>query len=246
MKRFLASILLISLCFAVTAHAEPLACLDKQPCPPGTEPPFCCDKPPCEFREQIRLKQAMRNVFSNKKVRAKFKKQAKGDNPMAAAKLFEYVKQQAKGLGNTIKCKWDFNKFPPSFEVVDCHIVAKLETGDREMTKEEALNKIETCTEFIEAAYKHEEFHKQGCDPEKKAKQGIEEYANEEIEGYTKEIDYLKAQRQLWWQACSVDQRNRQKKEKQEKAKQNSAKKGLDSLKKNAKKSNSQKPKIGK
>jgi hypothetical protein len=91
----------------------------------------------------------MRKVFSDKKVRAKFKKEARGDNPKAARKLYEYAVKKSKELGKTIKCKWDFNKFPPTFEVVDCSIVAKMPKGDQIMTKEQALNKIETCTEFI-------------------------------------------------------------------------------------------------
>ena len=200
-------VLLIFGCMATAAQGQTTSCVKKQRCPEGVSPPACCQAPPCEFYEQIRTKTAVQNLFANKETRERLKKKAGGDNKKAARLLYEFVVNKAKNMGKTLRCPWQSIQFPPSFETnPECQITAVLGTGPEPMSKETALNRFNTCSEFIEAAYSHEQFHKDICfktNSVERENQGLEDYAKEEIAGYQKEIDALKADLQDFWNACS-------------------------------------------
>ena len=97
---------------------------------------------------------------------------------------------------------------PPSFETnAECQIVAKLPGGDEPMSRERALRELNTCSEFIEAAYDHEQHHKDICirsNSTARAQMRIEAYAAEESAGYAREIGRLEDRLRQYWGACSA------------------------------------------
>ena len=208
MNRLLMWVVLLIFGFmAPAAQAQTSSCVKKERCPEGVTPPACCQAPPCEFYEQIRAKRAVRNLFANKKARNRLKKQAGGDNKKAARLLYEFVVKKAENMGKNIRCPWQSIQFPPSFETNDeCQITAMLDSGAEPMGKDTALNKFNTCSEFINAAYAHEQFHKDICfktNSVERENQGLDSYAKEEMNAYQQEIDSLKADLQGFWNACS-------------------------------------------
>jgi hypothetical protein len=155
----------------------------------------------------------LKNLFADKKVRARMKKQAGGDNPAAAKLLYDFAVQKALGMDKDLKCAWTKVNFPPPFEVLDysCDIVsisANPKDPDnpiREITSEkEAQAKFNTCTEFVSASFSHERLHQDKKSCNKGPTVGLEDYANEEVEGYEKELEMLKADLQDWYRACTT------------------------------------------
>ena len=208
MSRLLLSILLLFLLLIpVLAQAQTSSCVVKEGCPKGVKPPACCKAPPCEFYEQMRNKRAVRNLFANKKVKKALKKKAGGDNKEAAKMLYDFVVDKAKHMGKYIKCQWQSVEFPPTFETNDnCQITAMLDSGAVPMSQDTALNRFKTCSEFIKADYAHEQSHKDICfktNSVERQNQGLDSYAQEEMDAYQKELDALKADLQDFWGACS-------------------------------------------
>lgn len=207
MKRLLLSIfLLLFLLMPAIGKTQTYSCVEKQKCPKGQKPPACCKEPQCEFYEQYRMKRAVRNLFANKKVRKALKKKAGGDNAKAAKLLSDFVHDKGKKLGKYLKCEWKEIEPPPGFDTnYSCQITAMLESGPEPMGRDTALKKFSTCSEFINAAYDHEQFHKDICfkkNSVERENEGIETYAQEEIAAYQKELDALKADAQQYWQHC--------------------------------------------
>jgi hypothetical protein len=198
---------LVALWFAPPLLAESKECVPQQGCPADTGPPDCCQPPPCEYFEQIRTKQAVKRLFSKPKVRARFIREAGGDNARAAKLLNEWVVAEADKLGVNQQCAWEDPQPPPGFRVIDsCDIVAELPGGDELMGRNTAQKRTNSCSEFIEAAYDHEQVHVGVCntkDRTERANEGISVYAREERMGYNKEIDSLKRGLINYWRACS-------------------------------------------
>jgi hypothetical protein len=198
---------LAALWFAPPLPAESKQCVAQQRCDKEQGPPDCCQPPPCEYFEQIRTKQAVKLLFSKPKVRAKFIREAGGDNARAAKLLNEWVVAEAEKLGTNQQCAWSDPQPPPGFRVIDsCDIVAELPGGDEIMGRNTALKRTNSCSEFIEASYDHEQVHKDVCgvkDSTERANEGISVYAREERMGYNKEIDSLKSRLLTYWGACS-------------------------------------------
>ncbi|MGB7934921.1 MAG: hypothetical protein WCH04_22430 [Gammaproteobacteria bacterium] len=188
--------------------AEAINCVTIQRCTEGVKPPACCKPPPCEIYEQIKMKQAVKGLFSRPKMRQRLIRRAGGDNAKAAKMLNDFVNNKASNLGKYLRCSWQGPYLPPpSFETnSSCQIIAKLSTGAKPMGRESALSNIDTCSEFIEAAYDHEQVHKDICfntNSTERANMGITAYAAEERAGYTKELQSLRASLQEFWNACS-------------------------------------------
>ncbi|MSQ97790.1 MAG: hypothetical protein EXR85_00605 [Xanthomonadales bacterium] len=185
--------------------SAPLALQAAAPCVPTKK----CEPPPCEFFEQIKMKQAVMRLFSKPKVRQQLIRKAGGDNAKAALLLNEFVEKKAAELGKKLRCPWKNPLPPPGFETnPSCEIVAKLSTGNETMSRESALRKLDTCSEFIEAAYDHEQVHKDICfktNSLERANEGITVYAAEERAGYTKELASLRASLQRFWDSCSAE-----------------------------------------
>ena len=155
------------------------------------------------------MKQAVKRLFSQPKVRQQFIRQAGGDNAAAARLMNEYVEKKAAELGQNLRCPWQAPfKPPPSFETnSSCEIIAKTTKEGEAMSRESALSKLDTCSEFIEAAYDHEQVHKDICfktNSVERANEGITVYAAEERAGYAKEIESLKASLQRFWNSCAA------------------------------------------
>jgi hypothetical protein len=212
MNRLFLILLLFMLTIITNAFGATTNCITKTGCPKDVKPPACCQPPPCEFYEQIRNKQALKNFFKDKKARALMKKQGKGDNPAAAKMLYDYVVTKAQNMGNNLKCSWTKVKFPPGFEVLDgsCDIVSVIPNPKddanpiKELTSEkESQAKFDTCSEFISASFTHERLHKEknSCS---KRDVGLEQYADEEVEGYEKELEQLKADVLDYYRACTT------------------------------------------
>ena len=203
----IAGLLMVGLNAPPAAAAE--KCVTIQRCPKDVKPPACCQPPPCEFFEQIKMKQAVKGLFSRPKVRQRLIRQADGDNADAAKLLNDFVVEKAANLGKQLRCPWQAPyKPPPSFETnSSCQIIANLSTGDEPMSRESALNKLDACSEFIEAAYDHEQVHKDIClktNSTERLNEGITSYAAEERAGYRKELQSLRASLQQFWSACSA------------------------------------------
>jgi hypothetical protein len=142
-------------------------------------------------------------------VRQKFIRQAGGDNAQAAKKLNDWVVAEARKLGTRLRCPWkDPFSPPPSFHTnSSCQIVAELPGGEEAMGRERALDRTDSCSEFIDAAYDHEQVHKDICfktNSSERANEGITVYAAEERAGYKKEIQSLNASLLQYWRACSI------------------------------------------
>lgn len=199
-------VLMVGLSMPLAAMAK--NCVTIERCAQGVKPPACCKPPPCEFFEQIKMKQAVKGLFSRPKVRQRLIRQAGGDNAKAAKLLNDFVVKKASNLGKYLRCSWQGEYLPPpSFETnSSCQIIANLSTGDEAISRETALSKIDSCSEFIEAAYDHEQVHKDICfktNSTERLNQGITAYAAEERAGYTEELKSLRASLQQFWNACS-------------------------------------------
>ncbi len=200
---------LVLLWFAPPLTAATIDCVPNHGCPKDMGPPSCCQPPPCEFFEQIRMKKAVKNLFSRPAVRKKIIREVGDDNAVAAKKLHDWVVQEAGKLGTGLKCAWKAPiSPPPSFHVnSSCQIAANLPGGEEVMGRDTAHGRIDSCSEFVDAAYDHEQVHKDICfgtNSTERANEGISVYAREERAGYTKEIDSLNAALLQYWSACSV------------------------------------------
>jgi len=209
MKRFLLMSGLAILWLAPPLEAASTDCVPDRGCPKDTGPPSCCQPPPCEFFEQIRMKKAVKRLFSQPEVRKKFIRQANGDNAKAAKKLNDWVVAEAAKLGKGLRCPWtgQFSS-PPSFHTnSSCQIVAELPEGEEAMGRDTAISRTNSCSEFIDAIYNHEQVHKDIClttNSSERANEGISVYAQEERAGYTKEIQSLNDSLLQYWRACSI------------------------------------------
>lgn len=195
--------LYITIAVMLACLSAPLALQAAEPCIPTKK----CEPPPCEFFEQIKMKQAVKRLFSKPKVRQQFIRQAGGDNAKAAKLLNEYVEKKAEELGKKLRCPWKNPLPPPSFETnPSCEIIAYTTKEGEAMSRESALSKLDTCSEFIEAAYDHEQVHKDICfktNSVERANEGISVYAAEERAGYTTELASLRASLDRFWNSCS-------------------------------------------
>jgi|GEM_PF-2136777 len=198
----------------VVGYLSPLAagtvqCVTTQGCPKGVKPPACCQPPPCEFFEQIKMKQAIRRLYRRQDVNKRLIRQAGGDNREAAVLLDSWVKDKASHLGNQLRCKWEAPYgYPGGFETKSwCEIFARLAGGEESMSEKQAHEKINTCSEFIDAIYAHEQHHKEICEHTNstvRLNEGLTVFAKEESDSYRMEIASLKASLQQYWNACST------------------------------------------
>lgn len=214
----------VALVAAHAARADTIDCAPDRGCPKGSSPPACCAPPPCELYEQIRMKRALQSILADRKLRRSALKRAGGDEKKAADELRAAFLKQAQHI--KLRCPWQGEpEPPPSFETDDgCYINAligpPLENDPEHkptgvaMSMERAFTTFHTCTEFIEAIYQHEGYHKQRCSNMKstdRANMGIKAWADEEVEGYQREIESLQADLKSYWRACSpvVDSKTR-------------------------------------
>lgn len=194
---------------ALPVESATMECVTVQSCPKGAKPPACCKPPPCELFEQIRMKSALQRLYNKPDVHNRLIRNASGDKAAAAKLLNDFVVNEARKLGSKLRCPWKAPYLPPpGFETnSSCQIVVKLPDGAEPMSRETALRTLNTCSEFIEAAYDHEKFHKDICmrsNSTQRAKMGIKEYAAEESAGYDRELDSLRNRLRQYWSACSA------------------------------------------
>ena len=194
---------------ALPVESATTACVSVQGCPKDVKPPACCKPPPCELFEQIRMKQAVKRLYSKPDVRKQLMRKAGGDNAAAAKMLNDFVVEKARNLGSQLRCPWNApHRPPPGFETnSSCQIVAKLPGGDEPMSRETALSTLDTCSEFVEAANDHEQFHKDIClrtNSTERLNEGITVYAAEERAGYARELESLWSRLRQYWSACSA------------------------------------------
>lgn len=170
----------------------------------------CCQPPPCEVYEQIRIKKALRRLYSDKKVNKRLMKQAGGDNSAAAKLLDDWVKEKAKTMGNQLRCKWEAPyAYPGGYETKSwCEIFVDLPgDNDEKRTQAEAHRKTDSCAEFIDAIWAHEGHHLEQCNTTnstERANEPLSVFAKEEKEGYKREIDSLKDSLKQYWYVCSI------------------------------------------
>jgi hypothetical protein len=197
-------------------QAQTIDCATDRGCPKGSSPPACCAPPPCELYEQIRTKRALQSVLANQELRKSMLKRTRGDERKAADALHAALKKRAKKI--KLRCPWKGDLGPPpSFETdTACAILALIGPPPKEdpdgdpvgeaMGMERAFKTFRTCTEFIEAIYAHEGYHKERClgmNSTERTKMGIHKWADEEVEGYRREIESLEADLKGYWNACS-------------------------------------------
>jgi len=189
--------------------AGTVQCVPTQGCPKGSKPPACCQPPPCEYFEQIKMKKAVRRLFGLKSIKASLIRKAGGDNAAAAKLLNDWVADQAGKMGSQLRCPWKAPyDYAGTFETKSWCEIFRIEGKNQEsMSEEQAQQKINTCSEFIEAIYVHEGNHKEICshtNSTERANEGLTVYANEERASYRKEINTLKEKLQQYWRACSA------------------------------------------
>ncbi|HLF30938.1 MAG TPA: hypothetical protein VI566_07910 [Xanthomonadales bacterium] len=190
--------------------AKTVDCVPSEGCPEGMEPPACCQPPPCEVYEHIKIKKAIRSLYNRKGVKERVIKQAGGDNRAAAVLLDEWVKNKASKMGSQLRCKWEAPySYPGQYETKSwCEIFADLPgDNDEKRSKAEANDKVNSCSEFIDAIWTHEGHHLEKCNTTNstvRANEPLTVFAAEEREGYRLEIDSLKANLEQYWHACSV------------------------------------------
>jgi hypothetical protein len=206
-RLIIAALLVFGYTSPVAAGTVP--CVTTQRCPEGVKPPACCQPPPCEFFEQIKMKQATRRLYRRTAVKKRLIRQAGGDNREAALLLDAWVKDKSKNLGGQLRCKWEAPYgYAGGFETKPwCEIFASLPGGEESMSEKQAHEKINTCAEFIDAIYAHENHHKEICGKTNstvRQNEGLTVFAKEESEGYRREIASLKASLQQFWNACST------------------------------------------
>ena len=111
------------------------------------------------------MKSATQRLYNKPDVHDRLIRKAHGDKVAAATLLNKFVVDQAGKLGSKLRCPWKAPFLPPpGFETnSECQIVAKLPGGPKAMSRDTALRTLDTCSEFIEAAYDHEKFHKDIC-----------------------------------------------------------------------------------
>lgn len=203
-NRFVLTIVLAMVTCQSGLVAATFQCLVRKQCPEGTPPGKCCDPPPCEFYDQIRMKRALQSMFANRKLRRRMIQQANGDKEAAAKLLHDAIKAKAAKLGSKLKCGWDGPvQPPPSFETSDD---CRINGPSGSMSRETAHKTLNTCAEFIDAAYDHEDYHKAICfnsNSTERAHLPIDPFADEEVRAYQKEIDRLAAEMKSYWRACS-------------------------------------------
>lgn len=209
MRRLLLMSSLVTLWLAAPLEAASTDCVPDRGCPKDAGPPSCCKPPPCEFFEQIRMKKAVKRLFSKPKVQQKLIRQAGGDNAQAAKKLNDWVVAEALKLGAGLRCPWQgpFSAPPGFYTNSSCQIIAELPSGEEPLGRDTALSRTDSCSEFIDAAYDHEQVHKDICrttNSTQRANEGITAYAREERAGYTREIQSLNASVLQYWRACSI------------------------------------------
>ena len=185
------------------------SCVTKTGCPKDVKPPACCQPPPCELYDQIRTKQALKNLFKDKNVRAQMKKKGGGNTPAAGDLLYNYVINKSLHMDKDLKCSWTDIKFPPPFEVIDSCDIVSISVNPKDPTKpikeitsqKEAQEKFDTCSEFIAASWAHEKSHTKNCD---RTKMTLDEYADEEVAGYELELAALKEEVAAYYRACTT------------------------------------------
>ncbi len=215
MKYILIIGVLLSAGTTLPLDAASTQCVTIQRCVNKVKTADCCNPPPCEFFEHIRIKKATRDLYNRPSITKRLVRNAGGDNREAAVKLDEWVKKNASGLGATMRCKWEAPySYAGQFETKSwCQIYQNLpadathnEEQMVEMTKQKALNTIDTCSEFIEAVWAHEGHHVARCNTTsgvERANEPLSIFAKEETEGYNREIDSLKGNLQQFYSACS-------------------------------------------
>lgn len=191
-------------------NARTTDCVPDQGCPKGEGPPDCCQPPPCEVYEQIRIKKALRRLYSDKKVNKRLIRQAGGDNSAAAILLDDWVKAKAQTMGDQLRCEWKApHAYPGSYETKSwCEIFIDLPgDNDEKRTQAEAQEKTDSCSEFIDAIWAHEGHHLEQCNTTnstERANEPLTVFAREEKEGYKREIDSLKDSLTQYWHVCSA------------------------------------------
>jgi len=216
MKYAVISLVLLLAGFATSLGAGSTQCVTIERCPDNKKTADCCEPPPCEFFEHIRIKKATRDLYNRPEVRKRLLKKAHGDNREAALMLDEWVKTEAPKLGKTMVCDWEEPySYAGQFETKSwCQIYQNLgkdanhdEDQLVEMTKQKALDSINTCSEFIEAIWSHEGHHIERCtttDGVTRSNEGLSVFAKEETEGYNREIGHLKDSLNQYYVACSA------------------------------------------
>jgi hypothetical protein len=168
------------------------------------------------------MKQATRRLYRNKNVKKRLIRQAGGDNREAALLLDSWVKDKANNLSSQLRCKWEEPYgYAWGFETKSwCEIFGTSPYHDKNheghkddeergesMSRQQAHEKIDTCAEFIDAIYVHEQHHKDICgntNSTERLNEGLTVFAREESDGYRMEIASLKASLQQFWNACST------------------------------------------
>jgi hypothetical protein len=175
-----------------------------------------CHAPPCEFFQQMEMKSALQAVYQDRRLRARIKARVRRENPgmsqeqvdhQAALELQREVLRRAAPNGpidrNLRRCAASDIGTPPGLKTDE-----GCARGDQDgpLSEEQAHRKYTTCSEFITAAYRHEDVHKRKCEQMAsvaRGKMGIDAYGDEEVAGYQAELETLQAALQAWFQACS-------------------------------------------
>ena len=159
----------------------------------------------CEYLAQIQMKEQIQQLFKNKNLKQQAIAQAKRDMPGASPKdvshhagdlMYQSVMQRAMD-GRTITlptCNASLQP-PPGWETNNACRSYPLRKDGGELLSGD-LDGKNTCREFVDASREHEKFHAARCHAAQKNSQidreDINQFINEEVNAYQKEINYLK------------------------------------------------------
>jgi hypothetical protein len=199
---------LVALAAGAVAGANTRRCLPPV-CKAG-EKSKCCTEPICDFMAQVRMKRALQNFFLGEAERNGVGCSPSAD-PSALNRERDAQKRKLESLlGDRQfkdrifgKCDADMADIMPDFKT---NASCAIEMNDRPSSREGAHERSRACQEMVDAAYDHEEVHKQKCwkmGAGQRERQCIGDFSAEEVEGYQKEIDSLTSQLKHWAKSCA-------------------------------------------
>lgn len=183
-----------------------------------------CTPPPCDYFRQLEMWSALKAVHEDARLRAKMRADAHRASPgltgpaleeAAANLLHEEVQRQSQPGGAIARrvreCAGSPISAPPGLTTTsDCRTVDTAAPSES-LSRERAHERYDTCSEFINAIFDHEDVHMDRCsgphrmNSTERAHMGIDTYAAEEAAGYDAAVRRAKSGLTWWAATCAKD-----------------------------------------
>lgn len=206
------------------ASAGSKPCLSK-PCKDKKkrQPKGCCDPPPCRYHQHLEDKLAQHQMFNDSRLRERYyeeensgvgaRRSVPEKRQRAGERLKDHVREaSATGRLPSRSCP-DGDSNAPGFETEPNPTPAgKRKKGERPcvvmqdgkpVTRGDAHRNNATCSEFIDAAFEHEEVHMFRCEQYGPDRGSGWDQVNEEVLGYATEVRGLYGRLLAWAEQCT-------------------------------------------